>query len=275
MRSRVGKRKIILAYAVALIRDDRGRLLFQRRTDFNWWGLPGGVLEIGESFPQCAAREALEETGWRVETGPLVGVYSSPDYDVLYPNGDEVQQFTVALECKIIGGESKPDGAETTENRFVTVSELGALDVPRWYADMARDCFAEGRPHFDAPEFTPGPGEGWRALRPLIGPGRLIVVGAGAIIEDDAGKVLLTLRREGLWGIPAGLMELGESISGTLVREAREEMNLEIAPHELVGVFTGPEAFHTYPDGNQVQIVSTLFRANITGGNLCPDGVEA
>jgi 8-oxo-dGTP pyrophosphatase MutT (NUDIX family) len=77
-----------------------------------------------------------------------------------------------------------------------------------------------------------------------------------------------------LWGIPAGLVELGESISGTLVREAREEMNVDIAPRELLGVFTGPDFFHTYADGNQVQIASTLFRADIVGGELKPDGLE-
>ena len=51
-------------------------------------------------------------------------------------------------------------------------------------------------------------------------------------------------------------------------------MNLEIAPRELVGIFTGPDYFLTYADGNQVQLVSTLFRADIVGGELRPDGVE-
>ncbi len=274
LRSRVGKRKIILAYAAALIRDDLGRLLFQRRTDFNWWGLPGGVLEIGESFWQCAAREALEETGWRVEAGRLVGVYSSPKYDVLYPNGDEVQQFTVALECKIVGGESKPDGAETTENRFVAASELSALDVPRWYADMARDGFAGGSPRFDPPQYRSDSDDGWRSLRALTGPDRLITAAACAVIQDERGRVLLGQRREGVWGLPGGLMELGESISGTIVREVQEELSVEIAPRKLVCAISGPEAFHTYPDGNQIQLASAVFKAEIVRGDLRPDGVE-
>jgi ADP-ribose pyrophosphatase YjhB (NUDIX family) len=69
-------------------------------------------------------------------------------------------------------------------------------------------------------------------------------------------------------------MELGESISGTIVREAREEMNVEIAPRELLGLFTGPRFFHTYADGNHVQIVSAFFRADIVSGELKADGVE-
>lgn len=275
LRSKVGHRKVIMPYATALIRDGRGRLLFQRRADFDWWGLPGGVLEIGENFAQCTAREALEETGLRVGPGRLVGVYSSPDYDVRYPNGDEVQQFTVAIECRVTGGDGVPDGIEALSHRFFSRGEFETLDAPRWYADMARHCFeARDKPYFDPPFSPNADGNWWLELRQLTGPDMLITIGAGAIIQNEAGQVLLTFRREGKWGIPAGLMDPGESISGTLVREAKEEMNVEVAVRELVGVFTGPETYHTYADGNRVQIVSVLFRADITGGELKPDGDE-
>ena len=39
------------------------------------WSIPGGVLEVGETLRQAAIREALEETGLRVEVGELLGVY--------------------------------------------------------------------------------------------------------------------------------------------------------------------------------------------------------
>lgn len=295
LRSRIGHRKVILAYATALIRDDAaqrhggGRLLFQRRTDFGdaWWGLPGGVLEIGETFEDCVVRETLEETGWRVEPTRLVGIYTSPDYDVRYPNGDEVQQFTAAFECRLLGERSRidggqstsdplysdpPNGVEISEHRFFALNDLPPM--PRWYSAMVNDLRGQVGPTFDPPQSGAVTVDGWRSLRQRVGPGRMIVAGAAALIRDGAGRILLGLRREGVWGLPAGLMELGESISGTMVREAREEMDVEFAPRELLGVFTGPRFFHTYADGNQVQIISTFFRADIVSGELKADGVE-
>ncbi len=140
LRSCIGSRKTLLAYTTALIRDDQGRLLFQQRADFKdeWWGLPGGVLELGESFTACAQREALEETGYHVEPMRMIGLYASPEFDVRYPNGDEVQQFTVALECRIVGGWPRIDESEVLQQRFFDLHDA-PVQLPPWYAAMVRD----------------------------------------------------------------------------------------------------------------------------------------
>lgn len=281
LRSKIGHRKTLVAYTTALIRDEAGRVLFQRRTDFGdaWWGLPGGVLEIGESFAACARREAREETGYHVEPTRLIGLYCSPEFDVRYPNGDEVQQFTVTLECRLAGGIDQIEPSEVIEQRFFAPNHFPDR-LPPWYAAMVRDAVArdllcDNGAHFDPPVIGDSSDTYMKALRELVGRDRIIIAGAGAIIFDDHRRVLLGLRGDNqLWGLPAGQMELGESPAGTVIRETHEEVGLRIRPTQLVGVFSGTDAFHTYPDGNQVQIARTLFRAEVIGGKLKPDGYE-
>jgi 8-oxo-dGTP pyrophosphatase MutT (NUDIX family) len=62
----------------AVIRDPRGRIFMQRRSETRSlfpgaWDLVGGHLEPGESILECLARETLEETGWEV-TRVLAGL---------------------------------------------------------------------------------------------------------------------------------------------------------------------------------------------------------
>jgi 8-oxo-dGTP pyrophosphatase MutT (NUDIX family) len=274
LRSRIGPRKTILAYATALIRDADRRLLFQRRTDFDWWGLPGGIVELGETFRDCAVREAAEETGLHVEPHRLIGLYTSPQWDFAYPNGDEVQQFTVALECRVLGGQLQPDRFESTLSQFFSLDDI-PTSCPPWYGAMIRDLKNNSMPYFDAPVMTSSADSFLWPLREAVGPGRIILMSAAALIQDTQGRVLLGLRADTQnWGLPAGLMELGETPAGTVVREAYEELQLRIRPAQLVGVFTGPTMFHTYADGNQVQLAATLFRADIVEGTPIPDGTE-
>jgi ADP-ribose pyrophosphatase YjhB (NUDIX family) len=60
IRSQVGHRRIFLAFTSVVLRDDEDRVLLQRRTDFDVWGLPGGILELDEDLLSCARRELLE-----------------------------------------------------------------------------------------------------------------------------------------------------------------------------------------------------------------------
>ena len=65
-------------------------------------------------------------------------------------------------------------------------------------------------------------------LRILAGDERtLILVGAGGVVRDEAGRVLLIKRADtGSWALPAGSMELGETLRECAIREVREETGL-------------------------------------------------
>jgi ADP-ribose pyrophosphatase YjhB (NUDIX family) len=119
LRECVGHSPLLAPSAAACIRDEEGRVLLLRRSDGeNLWGFPGGAIELGERAAEAVVREVREETRLEVEPVALIGVYSSPEYAFTYPNGDQVQPVTVFFECRVVGGELRPDMREIMEARY-------------------------------------------------------------------------------------------------------------------------------------------------------------
>lgn len=277
LRARTGPVLLPLVYATAIVQDDSGRILFQRRADFGdaWWGLPGGLLDPGETLEQCAQREVFEETGLEVETTRLTGVYSSPRYAVTYPNGDQAQQVTFCYACRVRGGALRPQAAEILELAYFEPAALPPR--PHWYADMI-DHFQAGmaHPYFDPPSFTPPttPYPTLLALRGLVGAAPLIWPGATAAVLDDGGRLLLQRRSDnGQWGLPAGALDVGETLAQTARRETREEAGLDVEPVRVLMSYAGYQV--VLNNGHVLWPVGTLFACRRVGGEPRPDGVES
>jgi ADP-ribose pyrophosphatase YjhB (NUDIX family) len=64
----------------ALVVDDEGRILLQRRADSGNWALPGGTMDIGETLGATVVRETREETGLDVELTGILGIYTDPGH---------------------------------------------------------------------------------------------------------------------------------------------------------------------------------------------------
>ena len=66
----------------------------------------------------------------------------------------------------------------------------------------------------------------------------------GAVIKDGQGRLLLIKRGHepgaGLWSIPGGRIEPGETDAQALVREMREETGLVIEAGQLIGTVRRP-----------------------------------
>jgi ADP-ribose pyrophosphatase YjhB (NUDIX family) len=107
-------------------------------------------------------------------------------------------------------------------------------------------------------------------LRQYVGHEPIVMVGAAALIMDDQNRLLLMKRLDsGCWGPPGGAVELGEVVETAARREVREETGLELNEMSLFGVFSGPELFYRYPNGDEVYNVTIIYRARFSGGDVC------
>lgn len=104
-----------LGSSVAIFQDDH--ILLTLRVDFEVWCLPGGGVDLGESFAQAAIREAREETGLDVQLTCLVGNYTRPNWsNGLY----HVHLFA----AEVTDGTIIPQPEEVLEIRYFPVDDL-------------------------------------------------------------------------------------------------------------------------------------------------------
>ncbi|MEY9870534.1 ADP-ribose pyrophosphatase YjhB (NUDIX family) [Peribacillus sp. B2I2] len=125
LRKLVGKRPVILTGAKVLVFNPLGQILLQFRTDTKVWGLPGGLMELGESLEETALREVKEETGLTIGRLQFLKVLSGVNYFIHLPNEDQfysVNAFYTTNE--IIEGTLKPDGKEGSAVHFFPINQL-------------------------------------------------------------------------------------------------------------------------------------------------------
>ena len=125
--------------------------------------------------------------------------------------------------------------------------------------------------HLFDPRFSPP-----RWERPSFPWPERIEVGVAAIIFDGVGRVLLGKRADnGMWGLPTGHMERGETIEEAMVREVHEETGLHVKVVKLIGLYSDPVSqVFAYPAGDIVQFLTACFQCGVAGGTLHCDGSE-
>ena len=86
IRGLVGHSKIIMNAGAVIIYNDNNEILLQLRGDDNFWGLPGGIMEMNELPKETAIREAFEETGYTIKIDSYLGDYHN--FNKVWPGGD-------------------------------------------------------------------------------------------------------------------------------------------------------------------------------------------
>lgn len=99
----------------------------------------------------------------------------------------------------------------------------------------------------------------------------LLQDGAAAIIVNDKGQILLQSRADrDKWGLPGGCQELGERFQDTVIREIKEETNLEVLEEdlELIDIVSGETRRNSYPNGDVVINNTVLYLVRKYSGEL-------
>ena len=114
-----------------IVVNGQDEVLMIRRSDNGNWAVPGGAVDLGESVPQAAIRETLEETGITCEVTGISGLYTDPRHIILYTgDGEARQEFSIVLTGRPVSGEPTPSD-ESREVRWVPKAELGGLTMDR------------------------------------------------------------------------------------------------------------------------------------------------
>jgi 8-oxo-dGTP pyrophosphatase MutT (NUDIX family) len=275
LREHVGTQKIILVYADVILRDEKGRILLQLRADDGYWGLAGGVLEIGETWEKCVRRELLEETGLTAGDLQLVGIYTDPRYDIVYPNGDAVQQFTVCFTGVVSGGEMRLDSAESVALQWFESDQLPRDRMQAFYNHMIDYALNDVPPAYLPPYSKDHTCEFYDRVRPFVGHDTLILPGAMVAVEREDGRLLVIQRTDtGEWWLPSGYMMLGENVASTAVREVEEETGIQIELGRILGVYSSPYLLNQFPNGDRVYNVGVLFHARPLSADIAFDSAE-
>ena len=114
-----------------------------------------------------------------------------------------------------------------------------------------------------------------RDLREKVGHDLLLLPSAAVLPRDDGGRLLLVrLIDSGNWATIGGAIEPDESPRASAIREAEEEAGVTVELGDILGVFGGPDYRVTYPNGDELAYVVTVFDATVVEGSPRPDGDE-
>ena len=103
-------------------------------------------------------------------------------------------------------------------------------------------------------------------------PANSIVPSTTVVVVDDNDRIALVHRKDnGLWALPGGGIEYGESIEDCAVREVKEETGLDVALTGLVGIYSNPHHVIAYDDGEVRQQFSLCYTSRLIGGELSYD----
>ena len=148
----VAKGKVLVS-ACAIIegKDHEVLLMYEGDTPYHkLWVLPGGYVKPDETVEQTVAREFEEETGLKIASTNLIGIYN----DFLTENGEPINHIVIAYKADVVGGRiifSK----EATAYKWLMIKEaLCSPEIPEVFKRILEDFDKEHKRHFSLKQHT-------------------------------------------------------------------------------------------------------------------------
>lgn len=129
LRQKIGNDLILVPTIVVIARDEHDRILLVHDRDSDYWTLPGGIIEPGETPADAAVREVWEEAHVMVTLTHVIGVVGGPDCETIYRNGDRIAWVATLFGASVEQAIPIPDGAETVGAKFVAESAFGSVTL--------------------------------------------------------------------------------------------------------------------------------------------------
>ncbi|MFG3662006.1 NUDIX domain-containing protein [Streptomyces sp. NPDC047706] len=127
LRATAGHQLLWLPGVTAVVFDDDGRVLLNRRSDTGRWSLIGGIPDPGEQPAACAVREVHEETAVHCRPERVVLVQALKP--VTYGNEDICQYMDITFRCRAVGGEARVNDDESLDVAWFGIDALPGLDA--------------------------------------------------------------------------------------------------------------------------------------------------
>lgn len=218
------------------------------------WGLPGGGVEQGEHPDDAVVREFAEETGLTVRATGLHAVLA--DVARLPSSGDLEHTDRLIYDVTPAGGDLRAELDGTTDRVEWVTPDFRPL-MPFTARLLGRPVPAADRPD--------------DAAAPPAGPlARVQRFGAYAVATDPDGRILLTriapgYPGAGLWHLPGGGTDHGETPADALARELQEETSQRGRVTGLLGVSHRHDPAAMGPEGVPIDwhVVRVLFRVEV------------
>ena len=143
LRAMIGHARVNLCGSVVIIRNSEGKILMQQRKyPYGRWGVPGGLMELGESAEDTARREVFEETSMKLGSLKLLGVYSGQDYFCRAANGDEYYTVVISFITDDYSGEPMVHDDESLQFQWFDPLNLPE-DIANSHRQMLKDFIAQ------------------------------------------------------------------------------------------------------------------------------------